>query len=295
MYDRSQLATLAAVIDTGSFEAAAQALHVTPSAISQRVRGLEDSAGAVLVQRIRPCVATTAGEHLLRLARQVADLEADVDAVLQHRDADVAGATLSIAANADSVSTWFVEALKAAGGATGAAFDVRVDDENHTAALLRSGVVMGAVTTAAEAVQGCRSVPLGSLRYRAVASPDLDIVDLPSLIAAPQARFHATDQLPAQLLAKATRRPLTGIVHTVGAGDGYLAAIRAGLGWGAIPELLAAEHLASGALVEVAGGRHLDVALHWQHWRIASAPLLALTDAVVSTARTHLVRARRRA
>jgi LysR family transcriptional regulator (chromosome initiation inhibitor) len=291
MYDRSQLATLAAVLDTGSFEAAARELHLTPSAISQRIRALEDIAGAVLVQRVRPCVVTTAGEHLLRLARQVADLEADTDAVLQHRDAH---ATLAIAANADSVSTWFVDALRTAGATTGAAFDVRVDDENHTAALLRAGLVMGAVTTAAEAVQGCRSVPLGSLRYRAVASPDLGIVDLPSLIAAPQARFHATDHIPAQLAARATRRPLTGVVHTVGAGDGYLAAIRAGLGWGAIPELLAAEHLASGALVEVAGGRHLDVALHWQHWRIASAPLLALTDAVVSTARTHLVRQRRR-
>jgi LysR family transcriptional regulator (chromosome initiation inhibitor) len=289
MYDRSQLATLAAVLDTGSFEAAARELHLTPSAISQRIRALEDLAGAVLVQRVRPCVATTAGEHLLRLARQVADLEADTDAVLRHRDAP---ATLAIAANADSVSTWFVDALRAAGATTGAAFDVRVDDENHTAALLRSGNVMGAVTTAAEAVQGCRSVALGALRYRAVASPDLGIVDLPSLVAAPQARFHATDHIPAQLVARATRRPLTGIVHTVGAGDGYLAAIRAGLGWGAIPELLAAEHLASGALVEVAGGRHLDVALRWQHWRIASAPLISLTDAVVSTARTHLVRSR---
>ena len=289
MYDRSQLATLAAVLDTGSFEAAARELHLTPSAISQRIRALEDLAGAVLVQRVRPCVATSAGEHLLRLARQVADLEADTDAVLRHRDAP---ATLAIAANADSVSTWFVDALRAAGATTGAAFDVRVDDENHTAALLRSGNVMGAVTTAAEAVQGCRSVALGALRYRAVASPDLGIVDLPSLVAAPQARFHATDHIPAQLVARATRRPLTGIVHTVGAGDGYLAAIRAGLGWGAIPELLAAEHLASGALVEVAGGRHLDVALRWQHWRIASAPLISLTDAVVSTARTHLVRSR---
>jgi LysR family transcriptional regulator (chromosome initiation inhibitor) len=291
MYDRGQLAALAAVLDTGSFEAAARELHVTPSAVSQRIRVLEDVAGSVLVQRVRPCVATSAGEHLLRLARQVADLEADTEAVLQDRDAHGA---LTIAANADSVSTWFVEALRAAGATTGARFDVRVDDENHTAALLRSGVVMGAVTTATEAVQGCRSVPLGSLRYRAVASPALGIVDLPGLAVAPQARFHATDHIPAQLAARATRRPLTGIVHTIGAGDGYLAAIRAGLGWGAIPELLAAEHLASGALVEVAGGRHLDVALHWQHWRIASSPLLALTDAVVSTARTHLVRRRPR-
>jgi LysR family transcriptional regulator, chromosome initiation inhibitor len=291
MYDRAQLAALAAVVESGSFETAARRLDLTPSAVSQRVRSLENVAGAVLVRRTRPCAATSAGEHLVRLARQVAELEADTDAVLHHRDVH---ATLAIAANADSVSTWFVEALRAAGAVAGTAYDVRVDDENHTAALLRAGAVMGAVTTAGEPVQGCRSVLLGALRYRAVAAPDLGITDTRSLAAAPRARFHADDEIPARLIARATTRQLTGTLHTVSAGDGYLAAIRAGLGWGAIPELLAAEHLASGALVEVAGGRHLDVPLHWQHWRIASAPLIALTDAVVTTARRHLVPVRRR-
>lgn len=291
MYDRAQLAALAAVVTSGSFEAAARSLHVTPSAVSQRVRALENTAGAVLVQRTRPCSATSAGEHLVRLARQVAELEADTDAELHHRDAPP---SLAIAANADSVSTWFVGALRVAGAETGAGFDVRVEDENHTAALLRSGAVMGAVTTTGDPVQGCRSVSIGSLRYRAVASPDLAITDVTSLAAAPRARFHATDDIPERLVARATTRALTGRLHTVSAGDGYLAAIRAGLGWGAIPELLAAEHLASGALVEVAGGRHLDVPLHWQHWRIASSALTALTEAVVSTARTQLVRSRRR-
>jgi LysR family transcriptional regulator (chromosome initiation inhibitor) len=291
MYDRAQLAALSAVVGSGSFEAAARELRLTPSAVSQRVRSLENVTGAVLVRRTRPCTATSAGEHLVRLARQVADLEADTEAVLHQRDVR---ATVAVAANADSVSTWFVEALRAAGAGTGTAYDVRVDDENHTAALLRAGAVMGAVTTAGDPVQGCRSVPIGALRYRAVAAPDLEITDTRSLAAAPRARFHASDEIPARLVARATTRPLTGTLHTVNAGDGYIAALRAGLGWGAVPELLAAEHLASGALVEVAGGRHLDVPLHWQHWRIASAPLAALTGAVVATARTHLVRVRRR-
>ncbi|PUA81602.1 LysR family transcriptional regulator ArgP [Nocardioides currus] len=291
MYDRAQLAALESVVARGSFEAAARDLHLTPSAVSQRVRALENATGAVLVRRTRPCTATSAGEHLVRLARQVRELESDTDAELHQRDAPP---TLAIAANADSVSTWFVDALRSAGDATDAGFDVRVDDENHTAALLRSGAVMGAVTTTGEPVQGCRSVPIGSLRYRAVASPDLAITDLASLSVAPRARFHATDDIPDRLVARATTRALTGRLHTVGAGDGYLAAIRAGLGWGAIPELLAAEHLATGALVEVAGGRHLDVPLHWQHWRIASTALVALTDAVVATARTQLVRTRTR-
>ena len=41
--DHAQLRALAAVIREGSFDRAAQSLNVTPSAISQRVKALEDS------------------------------------------------------------------------------------------------------------------------------------------------------------------------------------------------------------------------------------------------------------
>ena len=64
------LQTLATVLRAGTFEAAAAELHVTPSAISQRIKAMEHSIGRVLVQRTKPVRATRDGEVLLRLAEQ---------------------------------------------------------------------------------------------------------------------------------------------------------------------------------------------------------------------------------
>ena len=50
-----QLAAFAAVLEEGSFEAAARRLCVTPSAVSQRIKALEDRLGQVLLVRQPPC------------------------------------------------------------------------------------------------------------------------------------------------------------------------------------------------------------------------------------------------
>ncbi len=58
----AQLAALVAVVDHGTFEAAARALHVTPSAVSQRVRALESAVGQVLVRRAAPARGPRRGD-----------------------------------------------------------------------------------------------------------------------------------------------------------------------------------------------------------------------------------------
>jgi DNA-binding transcriptional LysR family regulator len=73
--DVHQLAALAAVIELGTFDAA-EWLHVTPSAVSQRIKSLEQRVGQVLV-REKPCRATAAGVPLLRLAAQTSLLESE--------------------------------------------------------------------------------------------------------------------------------------------------------------------------------------------------------------------------
>ena len=175
LLDYAQLAALAAVVGEGSFEAAARALHVTPSAVSQRIRLLEERVGAVLVQRGAPCVATAAGAPLLRHAERVALLEAELAATLPQQAAARGGAaiaTLRVAVNADSLATWFVPALALFAQAhPSLRIDLLVDDQDHTAEALRRGDVLAAVSASAAPVQGCRSLPLGRLRYRATASP----------------------------------------------------------------------------------------------------------------------------
>ncbi len=163
--DGQQLAAFAAVIELGSFDAAAERLHVTPSAVSQRIKALEQRVGQVLVVREKPCTATAAGVPLLRLAAQTALLEAE--ALAEMGGGEGRAARIALAVNADSMATWFTRVLNALDGVL---FDIRIEDQDHSARLLREGVVMGAVTTERTPVGGCRVRPLGVMRYIPVAS-----------------------------------------------------------------------------------------------------------------------------
>ena len=164
--DGQQLAAFAAVIELGSFDAAAERLHVTPSAISQRIKGLEQRVGQVLVVREKPCRATSAGIPLLRLAAQTAMLESE--ALAETGGLGSPDRTrVAIAVNADSMSTWFTDVLHRMPDAL---FDIRIEDQDHSARLLREGAVMGAVTTERTAVPGCRVQALGVMRYLPVAT-----------------------------------------------------------------------------------------------------------------------------
>ena len=62
MLDFEQLRALHAAVDEGTFEAAARKLHITPSAVSQRIKGLETSVGRILVQRTKPSGSPIRGE-----------------------------------------------------------------------------------------------------------------------------------------------------------------------------------------------------------------------------------------
>ena len=76
--DAQLAATVAAVVDEGSFEAAARRLHITQSAVSQRIKAMEEQSGRVLVRRSKPIEPTEAGAVLLRLARQLELLTAEL-------------------------------------------------------------------------------------------------------------------------------------------------------------------------------------------------------------------------
>src|ERR1700712_5801547 len=164
--DAQQLSAFAAVVERGSFDAAASKLPVTPSAISQRIKALEHGVGQVLVRREKPCTATIAGTPLLRLAAQTALLESE--ALAEMGGVPAQPTRVALAVHADSMSTWFTTVL---GSLPDVLFDVRIEDQDHSARLLREGAVMGAVTTERTAVSGCRSQSLGVMRYLPVASP----------------------------------------------------------------------------------------------------------------------------
>lgn len=291
--DSRQLAAFAAVLEEGSFDAAARALHVTPSAISQRVKALEERLGRVLIRRGTPCVATEAGQSLQRHAQQLRLLEqqalAPFDALPRgpqpvagrgRMAAAVDALPLAIAVNADSLATWFMPALTALRRAHEVRFDLLVEDQDHSSELLRQGRVMAAVSADPHPVQGCRALRLGRMRYRAVASPAFVAahfasgVDETTLARAPCMIFGRKDELQHRWMRRITRKRIAPPCHQVPSTHGFIHAAIEGLGWGMNPQMLVAPLLASGALVELVPGLALDVPLYWQHWRL-EAPLLA--------------------
>lgn len=286
--DSERLRTLLAVVDAGSFEAAATALRVTPSAVSQRIRALENEIGQVVVQRTIPVLPTEPGALLLRHARRMATLEQEVQ-----RDLGL-GATrtdLAVAVNADSLDTWFAAVLARAAAWDDVMLRLRVDDQDHTRDLLRAGAVLAGITSVDDVVGGCRSVPLGVMRYVPAAAPHLRDahhrgrgVDWEAM---PAVRFNAKDDLEARHLRRSGAS--LGPVHEVPSPAAYLEAVRAGLGWGLLPVLQAAPLLAAGEVVRLGRGVE-DVPLHWQVWRMGSPRLDRLTETVVDVAHRALRR-----
>lgn len=261
----AQLAALVAIADHGSFEAAARALHVTPSAVSQRIRALESAVGRVLVSRTSPCAPTDAGTGLVRLGRQL-DL-AFAEALDDHP------ADLAVAVNADSLATWFRPVLADVATWGDVALRLRVEDEGHSHDLLRRGDVVGAATSDPSPVQGCSVTPLGTMRYLPTAAPALldRFGGRPDWSAMPLVVFNAKDRLQHVELARHTTAPPS-LVHEVPSSDDFRAAIEAGLGWGLLPESQARDAIERGDLTRL-GRTVTRVELHWQRWRLDS-PLL---------------------
>jgi LysR family transcriptional regulator (chromosome initiation inhibitor) len=295
--DLAQLRALHAAVAGGTLEAAARALHVTPSAVSQRLKALETATGAVLLVRSRPVTPTPAGEAVLRLARQV-ELLLDETAAELLPDRPAGGGpgsrppTLPLAVNADSLATWALPALSGLAGEV--CFDLHREDEDHTAELLRAGVVAAAVTTRATPVPGCRSVRLGRMRYRPMASPAFaarwfpDGVTRRALASAPVVVFDRKDELQHRYLRR--RGPgLDPPVHHVPASADHLRAVAAGFGWGMLPDLQSGPPERAGEVADLDPRRGLDVTLHWQQWRVGSSALDRVAGAVRAEAARQLL------
>ncbi|MBV9847570.1 MAG: LysR family transcriptional regulator ArgP [Kutzneria sp.] len=289
-----QARTLLAVVDEQSFDAAAAVLHVTPSAVSQRVKALEQGIGRVLLLRTKPIRLTESGKVVARFARSLAQLERDTRAEL-----GLAGSsgltTLSIAVSSDSLATWFLPALGRVPEDLGICFDLQREDQEHTAALLREGLVMAAVTASPHPVQGCTSRRLGRMRYRAVASPGFVerwLSGIPLAQALPEAPviiFDRKDDLQDRFLRALTRRRrFDPVRHYVPASESFVDAVAGGFGWGMVSEAQADSR--GETLVDLAPQRPLDVPLYWQQWKLDSPALAAVGRAVSAGAAEALLR-----
>jgi LysR family transcriptional regulator (chromosome initiation inhibitor) len=289
--DRSHLSALVAIIREGSFDKAAQVLHVTSSAISQRIRTLEEQMGTVLIVRESPCRPTFEGEKIYRHGLQVELLERDLIGTL-HQTINRGIQTIPVAVNADSLATWFVDVIRVFHEHTGAYIEAFTDNQDYTAEWLREGKVLGAVTSLSKAVQGCRIEKLKPLRYIPMASPAFIKRYFPNGLTqdafqlAPLLMFDRKDLLQHDFIKKVTGKGLRNNppCHFYPSSNSFQDMAVAGLGWGLAPEQLIQPYLKPGKLVVLPTKHALDVPLYWQSWRLSSPTMDALTKAVKKAA-----------
>lgn len=293
-FDPKQCAAVLAVIETGSFEQAASRLHLTSSAVSQRVRALEIALGSPLLVRSRPCRATPAGQRLLQYLRRAQLLEQDFKTEFAGNQS--AALTLAVAVNADSLASWLLPALAEFLIREQVLLDLTVDDQNHTYALLEGGLALGCISAEPLPMRGCMAEPLGAMRYRCMASPDYrqrwfpDGMNRTAARLAPVLTFDRKDRLQADFLLQhfgltADAYPC----HFIPASEAYLQAVCLGLGWGMIPELQMAHLQANGALVELAPEQPADIGLFWHRWKVQSPRLELMSATLVQAARRVLL------
>lgn len=296
MLDYPALHAVATVVQTGSFERAAAILNVTPSAVSQRVKQLEERLGVALIVRGSPCTASEKGEWLCRHMENIGMLESEL---MQHLPS-LAGptepraqVTLHIATSADSLASWFLTAISNFSKQSPYLVNVAIDDENHTAEWLQRGRVLAAVTSVEKPIVGCRRTSLGALRFHATASPEFmeryfsDGVTPDALRHAPAMTFNQKDRLQGLWIRQALGQDIAHPTHWLPSTQSFLEGSLSGMGWCMNPIQLAGPHLASGRLVELIPDTPLDVPLFWQISRLAADQLEDLTREVVATAKAR--------
>ena len=294
-FDPAALECLAAIVEEGGFERAAQRLNVTQSAVSQRLRALEAQAGSVLIVRSRPLKATSAGQLLLRHTKQLRLLRVDLERDLQELAPHAQGGSrdeerISIAINADSIATWALPALTPL-VRNGLPVEIITDDQNFTQEWLRSGQVIGCVTTLKPALRGCKVVPLGAMHYVAVASTGFAQSRLPGGLTAhnfrgvPFIAFNRKDGIQSEFIGQVFGLKRVSLRQLfVPSSEGQLRAVLAGWGASVLPEHMARAPLETGELVNLAPGHTLAVPLYWHCWNLESDVLDALSSALTQAA-----------
>ena len=293
MLDYRQLQAFATVIETQRFDKAARRLHLTQSAISQRVKQLEETLGQLLVIRPQPLRPTPAGQQLLRHYRQVTLLQTELLRALG--DAEVEGFTkLAIGLNADSLATWFMDAISPLLDRHNLLLELRVDDQDQTHHLLRQGEVIGCISASSQVIQGVSCTALGVMNYRALATASFkqryfpNGIDAEALVRAPAVEFNQDDQLQERYLEKFFNFSGDYPRHRVPSADAFVDLIARGHGWGMVPDQQSQPLLNQRLLQELSPGDLLPVPLYWHAWNLTTDISRQLSECLLRYCREHL-------
>ena len=298
-FDPDALECLAAIVEEGGFERAAQRLSITQSAVSQRLRALESQVGTVLIVRSRPLKPTPAGQLMIKHAKMMRLLRADLEKDLKELAPSSTGGVrdderISVAINADSIATWALPALSALAQG-GLPIEIITDDQDFTHEWLREGQVLGCVTSLGQALRGCKMEALGGMDYVLVASAAYAREQCHQGLTAhnfhryPFIAFNRKDHLQRLFITQAFGLPRVSLRQLfVPSSEGQVRAVQAGWGVSVLPELHVRDRLARGELVNLLPQHALRVTLYWHCWNLNSDVLESITQALRQASVKHL-------
>jgi LysR family transcriptional regulator (chromosome initiation inhibitor) len=293
--DHDALAFLAAIIRTGSFEGAARSLGVTQSAISQRIKQLEEAAGSILIVRSKPCVPTDMGLVLFSHFEQLELLQAATLSKLSGEGGQIGTTRVRVSINYDSLATWFPYVIRQSSQDLGVRFEIVSDDQEFTEQSLRSGDALAALSTSRLDIPGCRRVPLGTMEYAAIASPEFcsryfnEGVNSDTLAKAPSIAFDPKDTLPDQWMSVCTGRTPELNSHQVPSFEGHMICATDSVGWAIMPLISVGEMIKEGSLVDLSPSSRVSVRLNWYYTMQTSQLLVSLSSIVEEKAKEWLV------
>lgn len=271
--DYKGLEALSTVQELQSFEAAAKKLHITQSAVSQRIKGLEAFYGEPLLIRVHPYTPTKLGEHLIAHFKKICLLEESFE---QQVRKDTIKPHISIALNRDSLETWFLEVMEETEIFKDVTLEIIADDQELTLGYLRKGLVSACVSTAEKEIAGGLVSFLGNMEYLLVASPEFvkkyfSAQPEKCLLNAPAIKFDKNDKLHERYLEKFF--DLNGDeldYHVIPSVRGFKKYVLLGYGYGLIPRIDIIEELKYGQLVQLYPDKVWNVPLYWHYWVIES-------------------------
>lgn len=253
--DYRTLQALDAVIRERGFERAAQKLCITQSAVSQRIKQLENLFGQPLLVRTVPPRPTEQGQRLLALLHQVELLEEEW---LGNDSSTDGPLLLSLAVNADSLATWLLPALKPVLADSPLRLNLQVEDETRTQERLRRGEVVGAVSIQPQPLPSCLVDRLGALDYLFVASPTFAAryfpngVNRSSLLKAPAVAFDHLDDMHQAFLQQNFDLPPGSVpCHIVNSSEAFVQLALQGTTCCMIPHLQIEKELKEGSLINL--------------------------------------------
>jgi len=277
------------VIKQQSFDKASQLLCLTQSAVSQRIKLLEQNVAQPVLIRGNPIIATEIGKKLLSHYHQVQQLEADLLPYIFPEQTNTP-LKVSLATNADSLATWLVPAIAPVIHQFSIELNLELANELKTIQKLKNGEAFGAISTQETTLPGCVVTKLGEMNYVVVASPSFkekyfaNGINTEALLKAPGLLFDNKDDMHTEFIkSEFGLQPGAYPCHTVHSSEAFVSFAKEGLAYCLIAELQIKDELAEGSLVDLLPDTHLIRTLYWHRWALVKGVFKNISEAIIAS------------